>query len=159
MRQEDVLRDRHQRNQRQLLVDDDDAERLGIIDVTEPPLLTFEDDLALVAAMRIDAAQHLHQGRLAGPVLADQSVDLARRDGEADVPQGLDIAEALADVAHFQDCGHRLVSLFLTPTRPRRASFSKYIPLPETGERERKSSTKITGTGPSCSSRCRPEPS
>ena len=44
VRQEDVLRDRHQRNQRQLLVDDDDAERLGIVDIAKAPLLAVEDD-------------------------------------------------------------------------------------------------------------------
>ena len=50
MRQEDVFRDRHQRDQRQLLVDDDDAERLGAVDVAKAPLLAVEDDGAFVAA-------------------------------------------------------------------------------------------------------------
>ena len=52
MRQEDVLRDRHQRNQRQLLVNDDDPERLGIVDIAKAPLLAVEDDGALIAAVR-----------------------------------------------------------------------------------------------------------
>jgi hypothetical protein len=77
--EEDVLRDRHQRNERQFLMDDDDAELLGIVDVAEAPLLAPEADLALVGTVRIDPAEHLHQGRLASAVLADEGVDLTRR--------------------------------------------------------------------------------
>ncbi|MEY9883995.1 hypothetical protein ABIA43_005529 [Bradyrhizobium sp. USDA 328] len=109
MRQEDILRDRHQRNQRQLLMDDDDAERLGIVDVAEATLLALEDDGALVAAMRIDPAEHLHQRRLAGAVLADEGVDLPGLDLEVDVAQRLHTGKALADVAHLQHCGHRII--------------------------------------------------
>ena len=110
MRQEDVLRDRHQRNQRQLLVDDDDAERFGIVDVAKTPLLAVEDDRPFIAAMGIDAAQHLHQRRLAGAVLADQCVDLACLHGEIDVAQRLHARKALADAAHLQHCRHRIMS-------------------------------------------------
>ena len=46
--------------------------------------LALEEDLALVAAVRVDAAEHLHQGRLAGAVLAADGVDLALR-GRSDV--------------------------------------------------------------------------
>jgi hypothetical protein len=62
MRQKNVLRDRHQRNQRQLLMDNDDTQRLGIIDVAKAPLLAVEDDAAFVVAEGIDAAENLHQG-------------------------------------------------------------------------------------------------
>src|SRR5215216_6319186 len=110
MRQENVLRDRHQRNQRQLLMDDDDAERLGIVDVAKAPLLAVEDDAALIVAMRIDAAENLHQGRLAGAVLADQRMDLARLDREVDVAQGLNAGKTLAYAAHFENCGHRAIT-------------------------------------------------
>ena len=51
-------------------MNDDDAERLGFIDVAEMPLLAVIDDAAVITAAGIDAAQHLHQGRLAGTVLA-----------------------------------------------------------------------------------------
>ena len=71
--EEDVLGDRQQRHQRQFLVDDDDAELLAVGDAREAALLALEDDLAVVGAVRIDAAQHLHQRRLAGAVLADQA--------------------------------------------------------------------------------------
>ena len=44
----DILRDRQQRNQRELLMNDDDAERLGIIDVAELSLLAVIDDAAVI---------------------------------------------------------------------------------------------------------------
>ena len=103
---EDILGDREQRDQRQLLMNDDDAERLGIVDVAEVPLLAVIDDAAVIAAVRIDAAQHLHQGRLAGAVLAHQGMDLALPDGEIDVVQRLHAGEGFADAAHFEQCGH-----------------------------------------------------
>ena len=75
--EEDVLGDRQQRHQRQLLVDDDDAERSLSAMPRKARSSPSKTDLALVGAVRIDAAQHLHQRRFAGAVLADQRVDLA----------------------------------------------------------------------------------
>ena len=74
---EDVLRDRQERHQGEFLVDDDDAELLAVGDALEAALLALVIDLARIGAVRIDAAQNLHQRRLAGAVLADQRVDLA----------------------------------------------------------------------------------
>ncbi len=56
---------------------------LAVPDAVEAALLALEEELALVRAVRVDAGHDLHQGRLAGAVLADQGVDLARADGEA----------------------------------------------------------------------------
>ena len=75
--EEDVLGDRQKRDQRQFLMDDDDAELFGIGDGREVALLAAIGDLAFVGAVRIDAGEHLHQRRLAGAVLAAQRVDLA----------------------------------------------------------------------------------
>ena len=83
LREEDVLGDRELRDERQLLVDDDDALVLAVADAVEAALLALVEELAVVRAVRVDARHDLHQGRLAGPVLADQGVDLARADGEA----------------------------------------------------------------------------
>ena len=110
MRQEDVFGDRQQRDQRQLLVDDDDPERLDVVDVAKAPLLAIEDDRPLIAAVGVDAAQHLHQRRLAGAVLAHQGMDLAGVHGEIDVAQRLHACKALADAAHFKHCRHRILS-------------------------------------------------
>src|SRR6267378_420613 len=101
-----ILRDREQRDQREFLMNDDDAERLGFIDVAKMPLLAVIDDAAVITAAGIDTAQHLHQGRLAGAVLAHQSMDLALPDGEIDVAQRLHAGEGFADTVHFEQCSH-----------------------------------------------------
>src|SRR3569833_1355027 len=74
--QEDVLRDRQVRHQRELLVDDHDADVLAVADAAELRDLAVEDDLAVIAAGRVDAGQDLHQRRLPGAVLAADGVDL-----------------------------------------------------------------------------------
>ena len=51
----------------------------------------------------VHAPDDVHQGGLAGPVLADDGVHLAGGEGQVDVRQRLGGAEALADVADFQD--------------------------------------------------------
>src|SRR5258706_8889196 len=53
---EDIFRDREQRDQRKLLMNNDDAERLGIIDIAEVPLLAVIDDAAVIATLRVEAA-------------------------------------------------------------------------------------------------------
>ena len=65
------------------------------------PRLALIDDVALVAAVRIDPAQHLHQGRFAGAVLAADRVDLAGLDCEIDVAQRLDAGKAFARFPAF----------------------------------------------------------
>ena len=82
-----VLGDRQLRRERQFLVDDDDADVLAVGDPAEPPLLALVDDLAFVRAVGIDAAEHLHQRRFAGAVLAADRVDFAFLDREIDVVQ------------------------------------------------------------------------
>ena len=101
--EEDVLGDRQVRAERQLLVDDDDALRLAVAQVVEVHGLVLEDDLALVGAGRVDAGEHLHEGGLAGAVLAADRVDLAALDLERDVLQGLDARERLRDGPHLED--------------------------------------------------------
>ena len=51
---------------------------------------------------RHHAAEHLHQRRLAGAVLADQPHDLAGVDGEADTLEGADPGIGLLDGAEFE---------------------------------------------------------
>ena len=51
---------------------------------------------------RDDAAQHLHQRRLARAVLADQADDLAHADGQADTVERHDAGVALADADQFE---------------------------------------------------------
>ena len=91
------------RHQREFLVDDDDAFLLAVMDAGETALLALVADVAVVAAVRIDAGQHLHQRRLAGAVLADDGVDVAALDHQVDVLQRLDARKRLGDVAHLQN--------------------------------------------------------
>jgi hypothetical protein len=84
-------------------MDDDDAGLFAVRDVAEPAFLALEIDLAGIVAVRIDAAQHLHEGGLACPVLAHHRVDLARAHHEIDIVQGIHAREGLGDAAHLQD--------------------------------------------------------
>ena len=61
----------------------------------------IDDDLALVAARRVHAAEDLDQRRLAGAVLADEAEHLARLDRERDVVQRAHARELLADAAQL----------------------------------------------------------
>ena len=71
--------------------------------VAEPDHLAAEHDLALIRG--VHAAQDLHQGALAGAVLADQSVDLARQQIEIDAVERDRAAEALGDAAEAPASG------------------------------------------------------
>ena len=53
-------------------------------------------------AVGVHARDDLHQRGLAGAVLADQGMDLARADREADVLERLDARELLRDAAHLE---------------------------------------------------------
>ena len=101
--EEDVLGDRELGDQRELLVDDHDPGGFAVPDVLERDGLSLEDDLAVVGAVRVDAAEHLHQRRLARAVLSADGVDLTAVDGQGDVRQRLDAGELLGDGPHLQD--------------------------------------------------------
>ena len=75
--EKDILGDRQQRNERQFLMDDDDAEMFAVGNGGEPALLALVDDFAFIGAVGIDAAEHFHQRRFAGAVLAANRVNLA----------------------------------------------------------------------------------
>src|SRR6476660_753318 len=67
------------------------------------PPRALEDDLAVIAAMRIDSGQHLHQGRFAGTVLAHHRVDFGRHDCEIHIRQRFHARKSLGDSAHFKN--------------------------------------------------------
>ena len=91
---EDVLLHREVRHEIELLIDDGDAEVLRLAGAVEDDRLTVEDDLAAVRL--IDPGEDLHQGALAGAVLADEPEDFAGMDFETDVLQRQHTGEALA---------------------------------------------------------------
>lgn len=104
--QEDVLGDRKLRAQREFLVDDHDPAAFAVADGPERAGLTVEGDLAVVAAVRVDAGQDLHQSGFPGAVLAADGVDLPAPHRERDVGQRGDAGEGLGDPAHAEQFGH-----------------------------------------------------
>jgi hypothetical protein len=90
-----VLGHRALGHQAELLVDDADAARAAVLGVAERHLLPVEQEPAAVRAHR--PGDHLHQGRLAGPVLPEQGVHFAGVDAEVDPGECLDPRVALLD--------------------------------------------------------------
>ena len=74
--EEDVLGDGQDGDEHEVLVDHADAAGDGVGRAGDPDRRPVEEDLALVG--RGQPVQDVHQGRLAGAVLAEQGVDLAR---------------------------------------------------------------------------------
>ena len=96
---EHVLGDGQVREEARLLVDDGDAEGAGVGGAVDLGRLAVERDRAAVGL--VDAGQDLDQRALAGAVLADQGVDLARDEVERDVVERLGRREALGDPAQL----------------------------------------------------------
>ena len=101
--EEHVLDDVEVVGQREVLVDDLDAERRGVGRAVDRDRLALEEDLAAVD--RVDARHALDQRRLAGAVVADEGGDLAGTHREVDLVQHLHRAEALVDPAQLQSIG------------------------------------------------------
>ena len=72
--------------ERRLLVDDGDAALHHLVRIGDADVLAGDGDLALVAG--VGTGEDLHQGRLAGAVLADESEDLAGEHVDVDVVAG-----------------------------------------------------------------------
>ncbi len=98
---EDVARNREVRRQEDLLVDQHDAASLGLLRPGETDGLARHRHRA--AGGYEIAGQELHQGRLAGAVLTDDRMHLARHERERDVAQHLDGPEPLREPTRFQD--------------------------------------------------------
>ena len=98
---EDVLGDRQVGHQVQLLVDHADAEVLRSRGVRNLDLRTLEPYDAGVAL--VDAVEDLHERRLAGAVLADQGVDLARVEVEVAIRERMNARKVLRDPVHFNE--------------------------------------------------------
>ena len=103
---DDVLRDAEVGEQRRLLVDDRDARVARRVGGVEVDLGAVDEHRAGVAPD--DAAEHLHERRLAGAVLADQRAHLAGPEAEVGVAQRADGAVGLRGVAQLDDRGGAL---------------------------------------------------
>ena len=96
----DVLRDGEPVDQVELLVDRGDPQSHRALRVSELHPFAAPGDDALVGL--VGAGEHLDQGRLAGTVLPEQSVHLARTYVEIDTVEGANTGELLDDVGHRQ---------------------------------------------------------
>jgi hypothetical protein len=115
----DVLGDRQRRHQPQLLRNGHDAGGDGIVRAREMAKPAVDEDIAAVWTMH--AAEDADQGRLAGAVLADDGVDLAKGHVEVDAVERDRRAELLAD--RFGACGrmaHRINAARRQPASSRR---------------------------------------
>lgn len=88
------------RDEIELLVNNGDAAVLGVTWTCQCQWLPVTEKLAIV--VRVDAAEQLHQRRLTGPVLANQSMHFAALDRERDIVQRPHAGELLAEVSSLQ---------------------------------------------------------
>ena len=95
-----VLQHAEARRQVKMLMHHADAvgERIGRI--ADPDRFAVEQNHARVGL--VGAEQDVHQGGLAGAVLAEQSQNVARPDDEVDAVVGANGAERLGDAAHVE---------------------------------------------------------
>ncbi len=101
----DVLGHRHHRDQHEVLVHHADLRVDGVRRRAEVHGLAVEHDLARVGP--VQPVQAVHQGRLAGPVLAQQGVDLAGAHVEVDRVVRDDAREGLGDAPELEHRGAR----------------------------------------------------
>ena len=88
---EDVLGDRHRPDQREVLVDHPEARGDRVARRAERHRPAVDEDLPVVGL--VEPVEDAHQGALAGAVLAEQGVDLARGQREVDAVVGDDARE------------------------------------------------------------------
>jgi hypothetical protein len=102
--EKDVLGDGQIGRDAQFLMHHADTGRERVARRTKAHLMPVETKLARVIAMH--AGDDLHQRRLAGAVLADETMDLAGLEHEADIAQGRDAAEGFRDAQKLDDRPH-----------------------------------------------------
>ena len=110
------LDDVEDRDELEVLVDHADAGVDRLPRVGEGAGRPVDQDLARVGL--VQARQDVHQGALAGTVLAQQAEDLPAVSGDGDPVVGEDAREALGDVLQLE-AHRRLPSLVMQPARPR----------------------------------------
>ena len=96
----DVVRDGEPLDEVELLVDGRDAQPQRRDRVREAHRRPLPEHLALVGLVR--AGEHLDQRGLAGAVLAEQAVHLARAHRQVDAVERAHAGELLDDAAHLQ---------------------------------------------------------
>ena len=116
--EKDVVGRRQFGNEIEFLMDDRDARPLGVLNAGELRRRAVEPNDAVV--LDVHAGEDLHQGRLAGAVLADQRVHLAGPEIEIDVAERRDPAERFANARRLEDDA-------VAPVRPAGRPGSYYV--------------------------------
>jgi hypothetical protein len=101
--EEDVLGNRERGNQRQFLVNDADSEPAARARIGDLDRHAVHPDGAAILAE--NAREDVHQGGLAGAVLAHQGVDFSRPDIERHILQRLHRPKRLAHAGDFDTIG------------------------------------------------------
>ena len=101
VREDDVLRHRHHRDQHEVLVHHPDPGLDRVAGRAHPRRRALDSNLSLLG--RVEPVEDVHQRRLARPVLAEERVNLAPPEVEADVVVGNDAREALRDPAELEN--------------------------------------------------------
>ena len=97
----DVFGRRQRLEQRKMLENHADAETAGLARAADAHRLTLPQDLALGGIEH--AEHHLDERRLAGAVLPEKCVNLARRDRQIDAVTSLDLPEDLGQTDGLQE--------------------------------------------------------
>ncbi len=93
--EQQVLQDRERLDQHEVLMHHADAGCDRVLGALDLAILAVDPDDPPIGL--VEAVEDVHQGGLAGAVLADDAVDRAARDREVDVLVGVDRAEVLVD--------------------------------------------------------------
>ena len=149
--QEHVFTDAHVGHKRQLLVDDDNAFALAVLDVGELAYFSFIYNVSRIAAKGIQTAEYVHQRGLAGAVLTHQGVDAASLDDEVDVVKRFDAGEFLRDPPHFQNVVRQMIPSISGHSRRIRRNDEalplerdiEAVPYPASAQRWKQTQTSI----------------
>src|SRR6185312_5998144 len=114
--QKDRVGDLEVVRQVELLVNEHDTQILGLTVRRQRHRPAIVRDGA--GGRLLEARENLDEGGLAGPVLADDGVDLAGTDVEIDAEQHRDVAERLRNPVCGQDRGHGGASAIGHPVEP-----------------------------------------
>ena len=98
-RQHEILRHRHRRHQREVLIDHAEAERMRGARIADDLLPVVDDELAGIGL--VVAHDAFDERRFAGAVLAKERVERARPDFQRNLIERRELAEALGHVDRF----------------------------------------------------------
>ena len=95
----DILRDRQDIDQLEMLMDHADAVGKGVLGGADLDLHAVFQNVPLLR--HVDTGQHVHQRGLAAPVFSEEAQDLAALDSQVHTVVGNDLAKTLCDIDQF----------------------------------------------------------